>query len=95
MRTYRCRPKSENYQFGPTNNRADIPTPYFLRAVANILKLQKTLDSPMRYSPPFLDRGDHEAEDAEDIAIYDARKAELATGGVVLPTEVSAAILRR
>lgn len=41
-----------------------------------------------------LDRADHEAEDADDIAIYDARKAELAAGGVVLPPEVSAAILR-
>ena len=35
-----------------------------------------------------------EAEDAEDEAIYDARKAELAAGGVVLPPQVSAAILR-
>jgi len=41
-----------------------------------------------------LDRVDHEAEDADDVAIYDARKAELAAGGVVLPPEVSAAILR-
>jgi hypothetical protein len=40
-----------------------------------------------------LERADHEAEDADDIAIYDARKAELAAGGV-LPPEVSAAILR-
>jgi hypothetical protein len=39
-------------------------------------------------------RADHEAEDADDVAIYDARKAELAKGGVVLPPEVSAAILR-
>lgn len=38
-----------------------------------------------------LERADHEAE---DIAIYDARKAELASGGVVLPPEVSAALLR-
>jgi hypothetical protein len=38
-----------------------------------------------------LERADHEAEDA---AIYDARKAELAAGGVMLPPEVSAAILR-
>jgi hypothetical protein len=36
---------------------------------------------------------DH-AEDAEDIALYDARKAELAAGSVVLPPEVSAALLR-
>ena len=33
-----------------------------------------------------LERADHdEAEDADDVAIYDARKAELAAGGVVLP----------
>lgn len=37
---------------------------------------------------------DHEAEDAEDVAIYDARKAELAAGGALLPQEVSAAVLR-
>jgi DNA-binding Xre family transcriptional regulator len=41
-----------------------------------------------------LDRVEHAAEDADDVAIYDARKAELAAGGVVLPPEVSAAILR-
>ncbi len=37
---------------------------------------------------------DDEAEDAEDIAMYDARKAELVSAGGVLPPEVSAAILR-
>ena len=41
-----------------------------------------------------LDRADHEAEDASDVAIYDARKAELGAGGVSLPQEVSAAVLR-
>ena len=41
-----------------------------------------------------IERADHEAEDADDVAVYDARKAELAAGGVVLPPEVSAAILR-
>ncbi len=41
-----------------------------------------------------LERADRDAEDADDVAIYDARKAELAAGGVVLPPEVSAAILR-
>jgi hypothetical protein len=41
-----------------------------------------------------LARADHEAEDADDVAICDARMAELAAGGVVLPPEVSAAILR-
>ncbi len=39
-----------------------------------------------------LDRADDEA--ADDIAIYDARKAEMAAGGGVLPPEVSAAVLR-
>ena len=41
-----------------------------------------------------LQRADHEAEDIDDVAIYDARKAELAAGSVVLPPEVSAAIIR-
>jgi len=41
-----------------------------------------------------LDRADHEAEDADDVAMYDNRKAELAGSGGVLPPEVSAAILR-
>lgn len=41
-----------------------------------------------------VERADHEAEDADDVAIYDARKAELAAGGVVLPPEVTTAILR-
>ena len=39
-------------------------------------------------------RADLETEDAEDVAIDDARKAELAAGASVLPSEVSAAILR-
>ena len=41
-----------------------------------------------------LERADHAPEDADDVAIYDARKSELAAGGGVLPPEVSAAILR-
>lgn len=39
-----------------------------------------------------LERADYD-EDVHDIAIYDARKAELAAGGGALPPEVSAAIL--
>jgi hypothetical protein len=39
-----------------------------------------------------VERADHEAEDAEDVAIYDARKAELAAGGEILPPEVSAVL---
>jgi DNA-binding XRE family transcriptional regulator len=41
-----------------------------------------------------LERANHDAEDIDDVAIYDARKAELAAGGAVLPPEVSAAIVR-
>ena len=40
-----------------------------------------------------LDRVGNEAEDADDVAVYDARKAG-PDGGGVLPAEVSAAILR-
>ena len=49
---------------------------------------------PLADYEALLDRADHETEDANDIAIYDARKAELTADGVVLPPEVSAAILR-
>ena len=45
-------------------------------------------------SEALLARSDYDAEDEDDIAIYDARKAELAAGSVVLPPEVSAAVLR-
>jgi PHD/YefM family antitoxin component YafN of YafNO toxin-antitoxin module len=41
-----------------------------------------------------LERADHDAEDADDLAIYDARKAELAAGDDLLPQAVSDAILR-
>jgi len=41
-----------------------------------------------------LERAEHGAENADDAAIYDARKAELANGGIVLPPDVTAAILR-
>ena len=41
-----------------------------------------------------VERADPEPEDADDIAIYDARKAQLSADGAVLPLEVSAAILR-
>jgi DNA-binding XRE family transcriptional regulator len=49
---------------------------------------------PLADYEALLDRADHETEDADDIAIYNARKAELTAGGVVLPPEVSAAVLR-
>ena len=49
---------------------------------------------PLAEHEALLERADQEAEDADDVAIYDARKSELAAGGVVLPAEASAAILR-
>jgi hypothetical protein len=49
---------------------------------------------PLAEYEALVERADHEAEDADDVAIYDARKADLAAGGGVLPPEVSAAILR-
>ncbi|MGB8839526.1 MAG: helix-turn-helix transcriptional regulator [Aliidongia sp.] len=49
---------------------------------------------PLAEYEALVERADHEAEDADDIAVYDARKADLAAGGGVLPPEVSAAILR-
>ncbi|HEY5362968.1 MAG TPA: helix-turn-helix transcriptional regulator [Aestuariivirga sp.] len=49
---------------------------------------------PRKEYEALLERADHDSEDADDIAIYDVRKAELLTGGVVLPPEVSAAMLR-
>lgn len=41
-----------------------------------------------------LARAEEAAEDEDDVAIYDARKAELTAGGETLPAEVSALILR-
>jgi DNA-binding XRE family transcriptional regulator len=40
------------------------------------------------------ERADQGAEDADDVAVYDTRKTDLAAGGVVLPPEVTAAILK-
>lgn len=39
-------------------------------------------------------RADSAAEDEDDVAIYDARRAELASGGAMLPAAVSASMLR-
>jgi Helix-turn-helix len=41
-----------------------------------------------------LARADEAAEDEDDVAMYDARKEELAAGGETLPAEVSALMLR-
>ncbi len=49
---------------------------------------------PRQEYEALLARADHDAEDADDIAIYDSRKAELSLGGTALPREISAAILR-
>jgi len=49
---------------------------------------------PLSEYEALLERIDEGAEDLDDVAVYDARKAELTAGGGVLPPEVSAAILR-
>jgi hypothetical protein len=49
---------------------------------------------PLAEYQALLERADRDAEDADDVAIYDARKAELSAGGGVLPPEVCAAMLR-
>ena len=49
---------------------------------------------PRAENEALLGQADKKAEDADDVSIYDARKAKLSAGGVVLPPEVSAAILR-
>jgi hypothetical protein len=41
-----------------------------------------------------LARAEEHDEDEDDVAIYDARKAELTAGGEKLPAEVSALVLR-
>ena len=41
-----------------------------------------------------VERAEQAAEDAEDVAIYDQRMAELAEGDAALPPAVSAAVLR-
>ena len=65
-------------------------TPQIIRTLSG----EELVVLPRAEYEALLERADHEAEDADDVAIYDARKAELAAGGVVLPPEVSAAILR-
>ena len=65
-------------------------TPQIIRAPGG----EELVVLPRAEYEALLVRADHEAEDADDVAIYDVRKAELAASGVVLPPEVSAAILR-
>jgi hypothetical protein len=49
---------------------------------------------PLAEYEELLARGGREAEDAEDVAIYDACMAEIAAGAPALPAAVSAAVLR-
>ena len=67
-----------------------MSTPHIIRTPGG----EELVVLPRAEYEALLDRADHAAEDVDDVAIYDARKAELAAGGVVLPPEVSAAILR-
>ena len=64
-----------------------MPTPQIIRTPGG----EELVLLPRAEYEALLARAEHEAEDA---AIYDARKAELAAGGVVLPPEVGAALLR-
>lgn len=67
-----------------------MSTPQIIRTPAG----EELVVLPRAEYEALLERAAHEAEDADDIAIYDARKAELTSVGSVMPPEVSAAILR-
>ena len=67
-----------------------MPTPQIIRTPGG----EELVLLPRAEYEALLARAEHEAEDAADAVIYDARKAELAAGGVVLPLEVGAALLR-
>ncbi len=67
-----------------------MTTPQIIRTAAG----EELVVLPRDEYEALLERADRDAEDADDIALYDARKAELGAGGAVLPPEVSAAILR-
>src|ERR1700677_4771834 len=75
----------------PTRGAKAMSVPQIIRTTSG----EELVVLPRAEYEALLERADHEAEDADDIAMYDARKAELAAGGVVLPPEVSAALLRR
>lgn len=67
-----------------------MSTPQIIRTPAG----EELVVLPRAEYEALVERADHAAEDADDVAMYDARKAELADGGVVLPPPVSAALLR-
>ena len=70
--------------------RSNMGTPQIIRTANG----EELVVLPRAEYEALLGRNDQDAEDAEDVAIYDARKAELNAGGIVLPEEVSAAMLR-
>lgn len=66
-----------------------MPKPQIIRTESG----EELVVLPRAEYEALVERADGDAEDAEDIAIYDARKAELGPGDL-LPPEVSAAMLR-
>jgi hypothetical protein len=67
-----------------------MSAPQFIRTPAG----EELVVLPRADYEALVERADQEAEDADDVAIHNARKAELAVDGVVAPPEVSAAMLR-
>lgn len=75
----------------PVRGTETMSTPQIIRTPSG----EELVVLPRAEYEELLARADESAEDEEDIAIYDTRKAELAEAGVAtLPKEVSAAILR-
>ena len=74
----------------PTGGAEAMSAPQIIRTPAG----EELVVLPRAEYEALLARADPDAEDADDVAVYDAGKAGLAAGGVVLPPEVSAAILR-
>ena len=67
-----------------------MSTPQIIRTASG----EELVVLPRAEYEALLGGANQDSEDAEDVAIYDARKAELNAGGIVLPEAVSAAMLR-
>ena len=67
-----------------------MSTPQIIRTASG----EELVVLPRAEYEALLGGANQDAEDAEDVAIYDARKAEWDAGGIVLPAAVSAAMLR-
>ena len=67
-----------------------MSTPQIIRTASG----EELVVLPRAEYEALLGGANQDSEDAEDVAIYDARKAELDAGGIVLPPAVSVAMLR-